>query len=197
MGINKVVFGNETIVNLTDADVKASQILSGAKAYDQNGDLLPGECTYDADTSDATAIDDGMILFGKTAYVASKKKTGTMPNIGAQEIKISNVNEPVAISTGYHDGSGFATISDDEKAKLVPQYIKKDIVILGVKGEMTGEEHITADTKTVTPKVTAQSFSPATDGLDYYSGITVDAISKTVTETGNGTTGTTVTIGQV
>ena len=196
MGVNKVVFGNETIINLTDADVTASQILANAKAYDQNGDLLEGTCPYDAYTGDANATEDE-ILDTKTAYVGSKKKTGRMPNIGTQTIEISDVNTPVAISKGYHDGSGYATISDTEKAKLVPQYIKKDVVILGVKGEMTGEEDVTATVKTIRPKTTDQTFLPSADGVDYFSEIIVEAITKTVTPTEHGTTGTTVTIGEV
>ena len=196
MGVNKVVFGNETIVNLTDADVKKSQILSGAKAYDQNGDLLDGDCTYDADTSDANATDDD-ILLDKTAYVGGKKKIGKMPNIGTQKIEVSDVNTPVAINKGYHDGGGYAIISENEKSKLVGNNIRKDVTILGVLGTMTGEEDVTAIPKTIKPKVTEQTFVPSAEGADYFSDITVEAITKTVTETGNGTTGTTVTIGQV
>lgn len=196
MGVNKVILGSEEIVNLTDADVTSAQILSGAKAYDQNGDLLEGSCPYDTYTGDADATDDD-ILFGKTAYVGTKKKTGRMPNNGSQVIKITNVNEPVAISTGYHDGAGYATISDTDKDNLVAGNIKAGIWILGVEGTMTGEEDLVVKPLTITPKTTAQSFAPATLEADYFGNITVEEIKKTVTATGNGTTGTTVTIGQV
>ena len=198
MGVNKVVFGNEEIVNLTDAKVTAAQILSGAKAYDQNGDLIPGSCNYDAYTGDANATEDLILATTPvtTAYVKGEKVTGKMPNIGTQKVEISRADAPVAISRGYHDGSGYATISDAEKDKLIASNIRNGVRILGVLGSMTGEEDVTSTPKTVTPKVTGYTLSPSTDNVDYFSEIIVEAISRTVAATA-GTTGTTVTIGQV
>mgnify|MGYP001092935493 CR=1 FL=1 len=56
------------------------------------------------DTSDATAT-AANILSGKTAYIASGKVTGTMPDIGAisQTLPAGNI---YTIPQGYHNGSG-------------------------------------------------------------------------------------------
>ncbi len=56
------------------------------------------------DTSDATAT-AANILTGKTAYIASGKVKGTMPNIGAisQTLPAGNI---YTIPQGYHNGSG-------------------------------------------------------------------------------------------
>ena len=82
MAINKVIFGGETLIDLTSDTVDAAHLLSGYKAHDRSGTIITGTCAYDADTSDANASADE-ILATKTAYVGGSKVTGTMPNNGA------------------------------------------------------------------------------------------------------------------
>lgn len=60
--------------------------------------------------------------------------TGTMPNRGAFSLTISTLNSAPTIPEGYHDGTGKASISDFEKAKLLPENIAEDTSILGVQG---------------------------------------------------------------
>ena len=81
---NKVVLGDGTVlINLTDDTVTAADVLSGVYFHLPSGARTQGSCTYDADTSDADAV-VGEILYGKTAYKAGNKLTGTMPNRGQQ-----------------------------------------------------------------------------------------------------------------
>jgi len=82
MSINKVVYGGKTLIDLTGDTVTADKILKGFTSHGKDGDLLTGTCTYDVDSSDATAA-VAEILKGKTSYVRGKKLTGTMPNNGA------------------------------------------------------------------------------------------------------------------
>lgn len=42
MAHNKVVFGNETLIDMTDANVTVDDLADGVKAYDQNGELITG-----------------------------------------------------------------------------------------------------------------------------------------------------------
>ena len=84
MAKNKVIFGNQVIIDLTDATLGASdgaKILKNETAYGKDGEKITGTCTYDADTSDADAS-ASEILLNKTAYVNGNKLTGTMPNNG-------------------------------------------------------------------------------------------------------------------
>lgn len=194
MAKNKVIFGNTTLIDLTDATLgqnDGDQILAGQTAYGKDGEKITGACTYDADTSDADAS-ASEILLSKTAYVNGNKLTGTMPNNGGQTILITDMLSPQTIPAGYHDGSGVAAINPTEEAKIVPSNIKEGVQILGVTGTYTGEG-VSAQAKTATPYTTQQVILPDT-GYDYLSQVTVEAIYYN--ESANAY-GTTVTIGTV
>ena len=194
MAKNKVIFGSQTIIDLTDASLgqnDGAKILSGESAYGRDGEKITGSCTYDADTSDATAT-ASEILSGQTAYVNGSKVTGTMPNRGAVAGTIDDLSTPYTVPQGYHDGSGTVEVDSTEAAKIIPGNIKDGVEILGVTGTYTGEG-VTAQAKTATPYTTQQVILPDT-GYDYLSQVTVEAI--TYTETPNAY-GTTVQIGAV
>ena len=189
MAINKVIYGGTTLMDLTGDTVTADKILSGYIAHDRAGESITGSCSYDADTSDATAA-DSEILATKTAYVSGNKVTGTMPNRGAVTGTISTKAGQYTIQNGYHDGSGKVSISSTEQAKIIAGNIKSGVSILGVTGTYSGES-ISAQAKTATPATTQQTILPDS-GYDYLSQVTVAAIPYV--ETAN-TYGPTVTIG--
>lgn len=193
---NKVVFGNTTVMDISDTTADATKVLYGEKFYDRSGAPQTGSCTYDADTSDADAV-AGEILDTKTAYVNGNKLTGSMPNRGAVTLTIDDVNDELAITNGYHDGSGIAKLDATEKSKIIAGNIKKDVVILGVTGTYEGAATPTSTAKTVTPYTTSKTYLPSSEStpVDYYSQVTVNAISYT--ETDNAAGGKTVTIGDV
>ena len=190
--VNKVIFGNETLIDLTSDTVEASKLLYGYTAHDRSGETITGSCTFDADTTDANAT-SGEILNTKTAYVNGTKVTGNMPNRGAVTGTISTVSGTYSIQNGYHDGSGTVAIDSTEQAKIIAENIKSGIEILGVTGEYNGEE-VSATSVNVTPYTTSQTITPPS-GYDYLSQVTVAAITKT--ETDNAAGGVTVTIGDV
>lgn len=188
--VNKVIYGGNTLIDLTGDTVTADKILSGFKAHAASGAPITGTCTYDADTSDATAT-VAEILNGKTAYKNGSKLTGTMPNRGAVTGTISTVDGTYIIQNGYHDGSGTVGISSTEQAKIIASNIREGVEILGVTGTMSGQEDVHAQSKTATPKTTAQTITPDS-GYNYLSQVTVAAIPYT--ETDNAAGGKTVTI---
>lgn len=194
MAKNKIIYGGQTLIDLTDATLGQSdgdKILASETAYGKDGEKITGSCTYDADTSDATAT-ASEILATKTAYVNGNKVTGTMPNNGAVSGTIDDVETPYTIPQGYHDGSGTVEVDSTEAAKIIPGNIKSGVEILGVTGDYTGEE-VTAQAKTATPYTTQQVVLPDT-GYDYLSQVTVSAIYYN--EVANAY-GTTVEIGTV
>jgi hypothetical protein len=194
--VNKVVFGNTTVMDISDTTADPTKVLASEKFYDRSGAPQTGACTFDADASDADAT-AAEILLNKTAYVNGNKLTGTMPNRGAVTGTISTVAGTYGIQNGYHDGSGTVGIDSTEQAKIVAGNIKKDVTILGVTGTYEGSATPTSTAKTVTPYTTSKTYLPSGEStpVDYYSQVTVNAISYV--ETDNAAGGKTCTIGDV
>ena len=192
MAINKVIFGNTTLIDLTADTITQADLASGVTAHDASGAAITGTSTKDSDTTDATAT-VGEILSGSTAYARGSKLTGTMPNNGAVSGMITTKAQEYSIPQGYHDGSGKVKIDTTEQAKIIEGNIKSGVQILGVTGTYTGEA-ISAQTKSATPYTTAQTILPDS-GYDYLSEVDIAAIAYT--ETPNAAGGVTATIGTV
>jgi hypothetical protein len=170
-------------------------LLTGYSAHGADGAPIAGSCTFDADTSDATAT-ASEILLSKTAYKNGAKITGSMPNVGKQVGSITTKAQAVSITQGYHDGSGTVSISSTEQAKLIADNIREGVTILGVLGTMSGSEDVKATSKIATPYTTTKSYLPSDEGdYNYFSQFTVSAIAYT--ETDNPAGGKTATIGTV
>ena len=146
--INKVIYGGNTLIDLTADTVTAADVQSGKIFHLKDGSTTTGTNTWDAYTQDANA-NAAEILLDKTAYVNKNKVTGTMPNIGTTTLVISTTNQ-VSIPSGYHDGGGKAVIDSTELGKLIGSNIKNGVTILGVEGTLTGSEMVSVTTKTIT-----------------------------------------------
>lgn len=192
---NKVIYGGQVLIDLTQDDVTAADVTAGKKFHLPSGADGVGTNTYDADTSDATAV-AAEILSGKTAYKAGAELTGTMPNRGAVAGSITTVAGEYTVPQGYHDGSGKVSIAATEQAKLVATNIREGITILGVEGTMSGSEGVKATAATITPYTTAQTITPSNLG-DYNSISQINVAAIAYNESDNAAGGVTVTIGTV
>lgn len=188
--ISKVVYGGQTLIDLTADTVVADKMLKGYTAHGADGEVVTGTCEFDVNSQDATAA-DSEILAGKTAYVKGSKKTGTMKNNGAVTGTISTVAGTYTVPQGYHDGSGKVAIASTEQAKLIAENIREGITVLGVTGTMSGTEDANPQSKEVTPSTEEQVVLPDT-GYNYLAQVTVAAIPYEETENSAG--GLTVTI---
>lgn len=189
MAINKVVYGSNTLIDLTADTVTADKLAKGITAHDKSGVQITGTNDFDSNTQDATAA-VAEVLTGKTFYARGSKLTGTMPDNDSISGEISDKNTPYTVPLGYHDGSGTVGIAETEKAKLIGGNIKQGITILGVAGTYSGES-VSAQSKEATPGTQQQVIQPD-EGYDYLASVTVLAIPYSETENAAG--GKTVTI---
>ena len=191
MGVSKVIYGGNTLIDLTADTVKQDKVLKGYTTHGADGEPITGTCDFDVNTQDATAA-DSEILLGKTAYVKGAKKTGTMKNNGAVNGNIATKEAQYTVPQGYHDGSGKVKISDTEQAKIILENIREGVTVLGVLGIMSGTEDAVPQAKTVTP--TTEDIEVLPDvGYNFLSQVTVKAIPYV--ESDNSAGGKTVTIG--
>lgn len=191
--VNKVVYGNRTLIDLTSDTVTKDKILSGFTAHDKSGTIITGTCDFDVNSTDAT-VAVAEILDGKTAYARGAKLVGTMPNKGAVNGAITTKEEQFTIPTGFHDGSGKVGIDNTEKSKIIAANIKEGVTILGVTGTLAPASGVKAQSKTITPGIDEISVLPD-EGYDYLSTVTVSAIPTS--ESDNSAGGVTFTIAGV
>lgn len=193
--VNKVIYGNQTLIDLTDATItgsnEADKILNGYTAYGADGTKVTGTSTFDVDSSVATAT-QSEVLATKTFAKGGQILTGTMPNIGKQTGAITAKAQSVTIQQGYHDGSGSVSIDATEQTKIIAGNIRNGVSILGVTGTYAGEA-VPTQVKTATPYTTAQTILP--DAGYNLSQVNVSAIYYN--ESSNSAGGLTVTIGTV
>ena len=192
--INKVVFGNQTLIDLTSDTLNStSQLLDGVTAHDRTGATITGTCTFDADTSDGNAA-ASEILLNKIAYANGNKVTGTMPNNGSNNVTVSS-KAGTTIPAGYYDGTGKAQIDSASSTALIANNIRQGVTILGVEGTMSGSENVKATTLSVTPYTTSQTIVPA--DLGDYNSITQVSVAAIAYSTSANAYGLTATIGTV
>jgi hypothetical protein len=160
MAINKIIYGGNTLIDLTGDTVSTSNLLYGETAHDRTGAIITGACSYDSDTTDANAM-QSEILNGRTAYVNKNKITGNMVNNGGVTGTISTKAGQYTIPIGFHDGSGKVSIDSTEQAKIIAGNIKNGVTILGVEGTYTGRTINVEANKNVTPAATQQVITPS------------------------------------
>ena len=192
MAISKVVYGGNTLIDLTADTVTKEKVLKGYTTHGPDGEPITGTCEYDANTQDATAT-SAEILTGKTAYNKGVKITGEMKNNGAVAGTISTKTGEYTVPQGYHDGSGKVQIASTEQAKITPANIREGVTILGVAGAMSPNEGEKAQEKTVTPSLTENITVTPDTGYTCLSSVTVNKVSYV--ESDNSAGGITVTIG--
>lgn len=189
--INKVIYGGNTLIDLTSDTVTASDVLKNVTFHLPSGAHGTGTCEYDVDSSDCTAV-VAEVLATKTFAKGGSVLTGTMPNRGAVTGTISSKTTPYTIPQGYHDGSGTVSLDSASATALVANNIREGVEILGVTGTMSGSENMKPQSKTVTPTTTSQTVLPDDPTYNCLSQVTVNAIPYT--ETDNAAGGKTVTI---
>ena len=63
MAISKVIYGKETLIDLTADTITKEKLLSGFTAHGADGVKITGECDYDSNTEDATVQVAEMLVY--------------------------------------------------------------------------------------------------------------------------------------
>lgn len=126
--------GNIDFLN-TDIETKKGLIVDAINDMNQTAEVTDTHAEL-ADkirdiSNDANAA-VGEVLSGKTFYQGGIKRTGTMPNRGAQVITPGPTTVPIPV--GYHNGNGYVATDPD----LIPANIKSGVNIFGVTGNYEG-----------------------------------------------------------
>ena len=126
--ISKVIFGNDTVIDLTSDTVAADKLLLGYTAHDASGAVITGTAEPGDDTSDADALASD-IQSGKTAYVNGIKLTGTNTN-NCDTTGDSVTSNMMILGVTAHDGNGNAVIGSIQVgASSMREITTKDQVV--------------------------------------------------------------------
>lgn len=132
-------FYTATTLTAVDSDLVAGNIRSGINLFGIDGDSN----VVDTSSGDAAATE---ILSGKKAWVGGQEVSGTMTNVGVQNVTPGTTN--ITISQGYHDGTGQITGDPD----LVSGNIRASTNIFGVAGNSNVVDTSSGDAATATIK---------------------------------------------
>ena len=201
MASNKIIFGDEVLIDLTQDDVQESAVLKGIIFHRPDGEVSVGECEYTVDASECNAL-PAEVLAGRSYAVGATVKTGTMANYGGQGIDVTEAvlsANGQMLPKGYYDGANPIQLQDADK--IIPGNIRAGVTILGVAGEV--QEGVTEDLVAPDQPVTPYRYlvggedSPRSITPDspyrYFSTLTLNPIP--CSRTANAFGGTTVVIG--
>lgn len=142
---------------LSSVSVKAIQ--ASEKTVTENGEYTPTSGAYYkkvtvnvpqyTDVSATTAQADD-VLQGKSFYPynGAPLTEGTIPVQTPSNPEFTSKTDTATFPKGYYSGASTVKIADTEQAKIIPENIKKDTVILGVTGTFEGGTDTTDATAT-------------------------------------------------
>ena len=150
--------GTMPVVGAQTATLNCGQSATLTKGY-HNGNGVITVNTLASQTVGTATV--GRVLSGKTIWVNGVKVTGTMANVGAQTATL-NAGGSVAITQGYHNGSGVITAntlaSQTSSANATAAMVRNGETCW-VKGAKVTGTMATQAAKTITPGTLDQTIN--------------------------------------
>jgi hypothetical protein len=187
--VNKVMLEgqSEPLIDISTDTVEAQYVLDGKTFHNASGAPDKGTCTFNVDAREANALASEVLSGQKFVGANQQIAEGTMPRI-TEDVVINDLNTKT-LSTGFYNGRT-VSILKSEADKIIPENIRENVEILGVKGTMTGQEGIETKDLTVKPSFTEQTISPPPAEVEgnivYYKEVKVEAIPVVYTANGGG-----------
>lgn len=205
MATNKVIYGGNTLIDLSNDTVTASDLKQGVIAHDKAGNSITGTLTVPEQQE--KTVDDLLLVYGRQTIVPDSGKTlskviinkpdtliaenvkkdvtiagvvGTLePTLQEKTVPPSTSSQTVTPDTGY-DGLSQVTVEAIQTATQATPSITVDSAGLITASATQSEGYVTAGTKSATQQLTKQLGKTVTPG-------TSDVVAV---ESGKYTTGT-------
>lgn len=108
MGVSKVVYGENTLVDLTADTVTAETLVEGATAHDAAGNAVTGTNPYAKEETDNT-VNEQEQLIEEIVTALAERCVVTEPLLQAKTVTPSKTEQTVTADTGY-DGLSSVTV---------------------------------------------------------------------------------------
>lgn len=112
MGVNKVIYGNDTLIDLTSDTVSANNLLSGETAHDRSGTIIQGSVTVPDELNDLNDVNISTPLVTKHALLYNRDSS-KWENKAITTSDVSGLNNSLSNKTSlehYH----LLTIEEDD-----------------------------------------------------------------------------------